>query len=32
MLYAIISFCISVMAGIACHYISKWLDRDERDD
>lgn len=24
----IISFLISVAAGIACHYICKWLDRD----
>ncbi|RHD89458.1 hypothetical protein DW776_16460 [Ruminococcus sp. AM30-15AC] len=24
-----ISFLISVMAGIACHYICKWLDRNK---
>ena len=26
---AVISFLISVAAGIACHYICKWLDRDD---
>ena len=26
---AIISFLITVMGGVACHYIIKWLDGDE---
>ncbi|WP_207646214.1 hypothetical protein [Pseudobutyrivibrio sp. ACV-2] len=25
----VVAFLVSVMAGIACHYICKWLDRDE---
>ena len=25
----VIAFLVSVMAGIACHYICKWLDRDD---
>ena len=26
---ALISFIIAVMAGVACHYIIKWLDGDQ---
>ena len=25
----VLSFLVSVMAGVACHYIIKWLDRDK---
>lgn len=28
----LISFIISVMAGIVCHYICKWLGSDEEDN
>lgn len=28
----LISFLISVIAGIACHYICKWLDGDNSDN
>lgn len=28
---AVVSFLISVAAGIACRYISKWLDRHDED-
>ncbi len=27
-----ISFLISVMAGVAANFISKWLDREDDDD
>lgn len=26
------SFLIAVMAGVACHYIIKWLDGDNHDN
>ena len=26
------SFLIAVMAGVACHYIIKWLDGDDNDN
>jgi len=26
---AFYSFLVSVMAGVVCHYIIKWLDGDE---
>lgn len=29
---AVISFLISVAAGIACRYISKWLDKHDKDN
>ena len=32
MLHNIISFIISVGAGIVCYYICKWLDRNTEDD
>ena len=25
----VISFLVTVMAGVVCHYIIKWLDGDE---
>ena len=25
----VISFLVAVMAGVACHYIIKWLDGDK---
>ena len=28
---AVVSFQISVAAGIACRYISRWLDRHDED-
>ncbi len=28
----LISFLIAVMAGVACHYIIKWLDGDDNDN
>ncbi len=28
---AVVSFLISVAAGIACRYISRWLDRHDED-
>ena len=27
-----ITFLVSIMAGIVCHYICKWLDRDNEDN
>lgn len=27
-----IAFLVSVAAGIVCHYIFKWLDRDDEDN
>ena len=27
-----ISFLIAVAAGVACHYIIKWLDSDHKDN
>ncbi len=27
-----VSFLIAVMAGVACHYIIKWLDGDGHDN
>ena len=32
MLEYIVSFIITVTAGVACHYIIKWLDSDENDN
>jgi hypothetical protein len=29
-LYYFISFLIAVAAGVACHYIIKWLDDDDK--
>ena len=29
---AIISFLVAVTAGVACHYIVKWLDSDDHDN
>mgnify|MGYP004642429037 CR=1 len=26
----ILTFIISVLAGVVCHYICKWLDRDKK--
>ena len=26
----ILTFIISVLAGMVCHYICKWLDRDKK--
>ena len=28
----ITAFLVAVTAGVACHYIIKWLDRNQRDD
>ena len=28
----LVSFLIAVMAGVACHYIIKWLDGDHHDN
>ena len=28
----VISFFVAVAAGVACHYIIKWLDSDHRDN
>ena len=28
----IITFLVAVMAGVACHYIIKWLDSDHKDN
>ncbi len=28
----IIAFLVTVMGGVACHYIIKWLDGDEKDN
>ena len=27
----VVSFLVAVMGGVVCHYIIKWLDRDESD-
>ena len=29
---AIISLLVTVVAGVVCHYIIKWLDGDYKDD
>ena len=28
----VISFLVAVAAGVACHYIIKWLDGDDNDN
>ena len=28
----VISFLVAVAAGVACHYIIKWLDSDRKDN
>ncbi len=28
----VISFLIAVAAGVACHYIIKWLDSDDKSN
>jgi hypothetical protein len=28
----LISFLIAVMAGVACHYIIKWLDNNDKSN
>nr|DAH10466.1 MAG TPA: toxin [Caudoviricetes sp.] len=28
----IITFLVAVAAGVACHYIIKWLDGDHKDN
>lgn len=28
----VISFLVDVAAGVACHYIIKWLDSDRKDN
>ena len=28
----IIAFLVAVAAGVACHYIIKWLDSDRKDN
>ncbi len=28
----VISFIVAVAAGVACHYIIKWLDSDQKDN
>ena len=28
----VIAFLVAVAAGVACHYIIKWLDRDHKDN
>ena len=28
----VISFLVAVAAGVACHYIIKWLDSDHKDN
>ena len=28
----ITAFLVAVAAGVACHYIIKWLDSDRKDD
>ncbi len=30
MLDFVISFLVAVAAGVACHYINKWLDGDKK--
>ena len=27
-----VAFLVAVAAGVACHYIIKWLDRDHKDN
>lgn len=27
-----ITFLVTVAAGVACHFICKWLDRDDKDN
>lgn len=27
-----VSFLVTVMGGVVCHYIIKWLDRDDKGD
>ncbi len=26
----VVSFLVAVMGGVVCHYIIKWLDRDDK--
>ena len=26
----LITFCVTVVGGVACHYIIKWLDRNDK--
>ena len=28
----VITFLVAVAAGVACHYIIKWLDSDRKDN
>ena len=28
----LITFCVTVVGGVACHYIIKWLDRNDKDN
>ena len=28
----LISFLVTVTGGVACHYIIKWLDSDDKDN
>lgn len=28
----LISFLVAVVSGVTCHYIIKWLDRDDNDN
>ena len=28
----VISFLVTVLAGVACHYIIKWLDSDDKSN
>jgi len=28
----VISFLVAVLAGVACHYIIKWLDSDDKSN
>lgn len=28
----LISFLVTVTGGVACHYIIKWLDRNDKDN
>lgn len=32
MVQFVISFLVAVAAGVACHYIIKWLDGDHKDN
>lgn len=27
-----ISFFVTVMAGVVCHFVCKWLDRNDKDN